>query len=460
MIHKYRLNNYNIVIDSGSGTIHVLDDLAFKILDLFDLNESFPGNLKKITEKLNPCYKGKEISEALDEIRGLIKAGALFLEDDFKDECGKIGVPLPVKALCLNISHDCNMKCSYCFASKGNYGLNRDLMSFETAKKAIDFLIEHSDNIKNLDVDFFGGEPLLNFEVVKKTVNYARRLQGKNGKKFRFTLTTNGILLDDAITDFLNKEMCNVILSFDGRKNINDQIRKTMGDQGTYDVIVPKFQKFAERRNKLGKLFYIRSTFTKKNLDFSKDFSEIYRLGFNGISFIPVVINESSEYYLKKGDLPKIFSEYEAIANEMIKLRDSGVKIDFFNFMIDLKNGPCAVKRTKGCGCGNEYLAITPGGDIFPCHQFVGNDEWTMGNVNDKTFDVEMKTKFSKININSKQKCKNCWVRFYCGGGCNANNWKFNRNMTEPYEISCEIHKKRIECAIMLKVDEFMKNSQ
>ena len=355
----------------------------------------------------------------------------------------------PIKAMCLNVAHDCNLRCEYCFAAKGDFGQGRMLMPFEVGKKAIDFLIENSENRHNLEIDFFGGEPLMNFDVVKQIVNYARSIENKFNKKFRFTITTNGLLLTDDKIEYINKEMSNVVLSLDGRKEINDSLRITPNGKGSYDTIVPKYQKLVESRG--DKDYYVRGTFTKNNLDFTKDVLHMVDLGFEQLSIEPVVSDEKLDYSIKENDLPRVFEEYENLAKTIISKRKNNEFFNFFHFMIDLNQGPCAIKRLRGCGCGNEYIAITPTGDIFPCHQFVGNDKWKMGNLFDNTFNTELKSVFSKANVYTKSECKNCWAKFYCSGGCNANNLQYENSILTPHSISCKLEKKRLECAIMIQ---------
>ena len=355
----------------------------------------------------------------------------------------------PIKSMCINISHDCNLRCEYCFAAKGDFGQGRCLMSFETAKKAIDFIIANSGTRHNLEVDFFGGEPLMNFEVVKQTVEYARSIEKEHNKNFRFTITTNGLLLDDEKIDYINKEMSNVVLSLDGRKEINDKLRVTPNGKGCYDIIVPKYQKLVSKRG--DKDYYVRGTFTTFSEDFTADVMHMKSLGFDQISIEPVVSDPQLDYSIKYEDLPRVFNEYEKLANLVIETRKNGDFFNFFHFMIDLNQGPCAIKRLRGCGCGNEYVAVTPQGDIYPCHQFVGHEEYKMGNLNDGTFDNDMKLKFAKANVYSKENCKNCWAKFYCSGGCNANNFQYEGDILKSHKVGCELEKKRLECAIMIK---------
>ena len=447
MRHKYKLNGYNIVLDVNSGAVHVVDDLAYEILDFTDENMS--ENLSAdIIEKLSEKYEKSDILDTYSELYELYNNGQLYTKDEY-EKFASMMVNSSVKSMCLNISHDCNLRCEYCFAAKGDFGTGRELMPFETAKKAIDFLIEKSGNRHNLEVDFFGGEPLMNFDVVKKTVEYARSIEKEHDKNFRFTITTNGLLLTDDKIDFINREMANVVLSLDGRKEVNDKLRVSPNGRGSYDVIVPKYQKLVAERG--DKDYYVRGTFTQNNLDFTKDIIKMSDLGFDQLSIEPVVSDTKLDYSIKKEDLPRVFEEYETLAREMIKRKKSGKCFNFFHFMIDLDQGPCAIKRLRGCSCGNEYIAVTPNGDVYPCHQFVGNEQWEMGNVVENSFNEEIKTKFAKTNIYTKEKCKNCWAKFFCSGGCNANSWQYEGDISKSHEISCELEKKRVECAIMIK---------
>ena len=371
----------------------------------------------------------------------------LFSEDDY-EKYAKYSVASPVKAMCLNIAHDCQLRCKYCFASTGDFGKGRKLMSFETGKHAIDFLLENSGDRPNLELDFFGGEPLMNFGVVKKVVEYARSREKEYNKKFRFTITTNGLLLDDEKIDFINREMSNVVLSIDGRKEVNDYFRVLPNGQGCYDIILPKYKKLVEGRG--DKEYYVRGTFTNKNLDFSKDVFALNEAGFDQISVEPVV-GDDDVYALTEKDLPAVFAEYEKLALQLLENEKKGKKFNFFHFMLDLDQGPCAIKRLRGCGCGNDYVAITPDGDIFPCHQFVGIDEYKMGNIDEGTFDQEMKADFARAHVYSKPDCRECWAKFYCSGGCNANNYQYMGDIRTAHKISCQLDKKRLECAIMMK---------
>ena len=448
MIHKYKLNGYNIVMDVNSGAVHIVDDIAYDLLDYLDEDFS-EQNREDIIGKLSSKYKKGEIEESYNEMIDLYKSGLLFSKDKVQNSPKIKYIDSPIKSMCINIAHDCNLRCEYCFAAKGDFGCGRVLMSEETGKKAIDFLIKHSGKRRNLEVDFFGGEPLMNFEVVKKIVDYARSKEKEHNKNFRFTITTNGILLTDDKIEYINKEMSNVVLSLDGRKEVNDRLRIFTNGKGSYDMIVPKYKKLVETRG--DKDYYVRGTFTKHNLDFSEDVMHMYELGFDQISIEPVVSDEKLDYSIKEEDLPKVFEEYDKLSKKIIDLKKKGSHINFFHFMIDLDNGPCAIKRLKGCGCGNEYVAVTPQGDIYPCHQFVGKDEWKMGNLNDETFDGDMKKSFSKANVYNKNGCNDCWAKCYCSGGCNANNQEYEGDIMNPHKIACELQRKRLECAIMIK---------
>ena len=448
MVHSYYLNGYYIALDVNSGAVHVLDNTAYDVLNAVTetgMGENTPQRLYGAL----PQYPASDVDEAFSELYSLYTDGLLFSGDEYVDTELLIKNVSPVKALCLNIAHDCNLRCEYCFAATGEYGHGRKLMPVETAKRAMDFLIEHSKGRRNLEVDFFGGEPLLNLDAVKQTVAYARTLEEKHNKRFRFTLTTNGILLDDGAMDFINAEMENVVLSIDGRREITDNMRRHPNGGGTYDKIVPKFLKIAESRKQ--DRYYVRGTFTKYNLDFSRDVLHLAELGFLQTSIEPVVAKSDMPYAITEGDLPRIFEEYERLALEMLKADGEGRPFNFFHFNVDLEQGPCAVKRLRGCGAGNEYLAVTPEGEVYPCHQFVGNKAFLMGTV-DTGVDMEMKKSFAAANVYTREECRNCFAKFYCSGGCSANNCNFNGDILVPCKIGCEMEKKRIECAIMMKV--------
>ena len=451
MVHQYKNNGYDIVLDVNSGAIHVVDDVTYDVIEMYAAREKVEDtSAEEIVNALSGKYGKEEVEEAIDEVQTLIKNEELFTKDiyenymmDFKKR------PTVVKALCLHIAHDCNLACRYCFAEEGEYHGRRALMSFETGKKALDFLIANSGNRRNLEVDFFGGEPLMNWNVVKELVAYGRSQEKIHNKHFRFTLTTNGVLLDDDIMEFANEEMDNVVLSIDGRKEVHDFMRPFRKGKGSYDLVVPKFQKFADSRGQ--QKYYARGTFTHHNLDFSEDVLHLADLGFEQISVEPVVADEKEEYAIKKEDIPKICEEYDKLAKEMIRRNKEGKGFNFFHFMIDLTGGPCVYKRLSGCGSGTEYLAVTPWGDLYPCHQFVGEEEFLMGNVWDGVKKPEISCQFKNCNVYAKEKCKNCFARFYCSGGCAANSYNFTGRIDDGYEIGCELQRKRVECAIMIK---------
>lgn len=448
MIHKYKLAGYNVLLDTNSGGVHIVDDLTYDLLD--NVQPPFEDTCpQKIVDKLGKIYNTDEIKECYDEIVSLYNDKILFSEDDY-EKFALTSVASPIKAMCLHVSHDCNLRCKYCFASTGDYKEGRMLMSLGTGKKALDFLIEKSGDRKFLEVDFFGGEPTLNFDVVKQLVEYGRSREAEANKKFRFTITTNGILLTDDMIEFINKEMNNVVLSIDGRKEVNDRVRVRVDGSGSYDRILPNFKKVVESRGK-DKDWYVRGTYTKYNLDFSNDVMHLFEQGFDQISVEPVMADPSMPYAITQADLPRIFDEYEELMKKITEVRNSGKFINFFHFMLDLDQGPCAIKRLRGCGCGNEYVAIAPNGDIYPCHQFVGNEEYKMGSLNDGSFNDDMKAEFAAAHVYSKPECKKCWAKFYCSGGCNANNYIYAGDIHNAYKLSCEIQKKRLECAILMK---------
>lgn len=455
MIHQYKNNGYNIVLDVNSGCVHVVDDLVYDIIALYE-NMDTEAIVTEIMERYRVAgtvVKEQEIREAIEEMEELKEQGSLFTEDIYKDYIIDFKKrQTVVKALCLHIAHDCNLACRYCFAEEGEYKGRRALMSYEVGKQALDFLIQHSGNRRNLEVDFFGGEPLMNFDVVKQLVAYGREQEVLHDKKFRFTLTTNGILLDDDIIEFINQEMSNVVLSIDGRKEVNDFMRPARNGKGSYDVILPKFKKVAESRNQTN--YYVRGTFTHHNLDFAADVLHLADLGFEQISVEPVVAAPEESYAIKKEDIARICEEYDALAKEMIERKKKGRGFHFFHFMIDLTGGPCVAKRLSGCGSGTEYLAVTPWGDLYPCHQFVGTEEFLMGNVFDGVIKTDIRDEFKLCNVYAKEKCKECFARFYCSGGCAANSFHFHGTINDAYDIGCELQRKRVECAIMIKAAE------
>lgn len=452
MIHKYSMNGYNIVLDVNGGSVHVVDDAAYRVLDFYKENTK-----EETVELLKDEFTKEQVEEAWDEIANLEEEGLLYTEDNYQFHPAFVHREAVVKALCLNVAHDCNLKCKYCFAKQGNFGGKPELMSFEVGKRALDFLVANSGSRRNLDIDFFGGEPLMNFEVVKQLVEYGRSIEKEHGKNMRFTITTNGLLLNDEIIDYVNENMHNVVLSLDGRKSVNDNMRMTINDKGSYDVIVPKMQKLIEKRPK-DKYYYVRGTFTRENLDFSKDILHFRDLGFELTSVEPVVDDESNPFALRKEDLPQIFDEYERFAAELADRQLAGDKFKFFHFMVDLTQGPCVIKRITGCGAGNEYLSITPNGDIYPCHQFVGQEEYIMGNIMDEKieFPEDLQKMFRDAHVYNKEECKKCWNKFYCSGGCHANALNFNGDINKPYDLGCEMQRKRTECAIMIQAKLMM----
>ena len=455
VIHQYKNNGYNIVLDENSGSIHVVDDVVYDVLPLAgQLIEQGIRDADTITAAAMACrllpYPEQEVREAVEEILTLSKEGTLFSEDVYEDYIQAFEQrQTVVKALCLHIAHDCNLACRYCFAGEGEYHGRRALMSLEVGKKALDFLVANSGSRVNLEVDFFGGEPLMNWQVVKDLVAYGRSLEQPFHKKFRFTLTTNGVLLDDEVMEFVNREMSNVVLSIDGRRQVHDRMRPFRGGQGSYDLVVPKFLKMAESRGQ--KNYYVRGTFTHENLDFSKDVLHLADLGFEQISVEPVVADPKEPYALQEADLPVLMAEYDTLARELLKRQKEGRGVNFFHFMIDLSGGPCAAKRLSGCGSGTEYLAVTPWGDLYPCHQFVGNEEFLLGNVQDGILRPDLVDKFKQCSVYSRDKCRKCFARFYCSGGCAANAYHSHGDINSVYELGCELQKKRVECAIMIK---------
>ena len=469
MIHQYKNSGLNIVMDIESGSVHVVDDIVYDIVHALDAMDSvsdfrkvsdgevkasdfseLEGYLKFMLSK----YNDEDIEEAYNEVKELIEEERLFTDDIYKDFVMDFKKRTTVvKALCLHIAHDCNLACKYCVADEGEYHGKRELMSYEVGKKALDFLVANSGSRTNLEVDFFGGEPLMNFEVVKQLVKYGRSLEEPNNKKFRFTLTTNGVLLDDDILEFANKEMSNLVLSLDGRKEVHDLMRPRRGGQGSYDTVVPKFIKAAESRNQMN--YYVRGTYTRNNLDFAKDVIHMADLGFEQISVEPVVADKSESYAIREEDIDTLIKQYDELTAEMIKRKKEGKPFNFFHFMIDLSGGPCVAKRLSGCGSGTEYLAVSPSGELYPCHQFMGMKDFLLGNVDEGVIRTDIRDEFKLCNVYAKEKCKNCFAKFYCSGGCAANSYNFSGSINGTYEIGCELQKKRIECAIALKALEF-----
>lgn len=459
MVHLYKLNGYNIVLDVFSGSVHAVDDVAFDAISMYETHT--PEEIKKaLAEKYkNEGVTLQDLDEVLSDISELKTDGKLFSEDQYADKAFDFkNRHTEIKALCLHVAHTCNLNCTYCFAAQGKYHGERALMSFETGKRALDFLVENSGKRRNLEVDFFGGEPLMNFEVVKQLVAYARRIEDKCGKHFRFTLTTNGVLLDDEVTEFANRECHNVVLSLDGRKEVHDRLRKTINGKGSYDTIVPKFQKFVKARGDKG--YYVRGTFTHNNTDFTNDIFHMADLGFTELSMEPVVCAPGEEYALTEEDLPVLFEQYEILAKEMLRREREGRPFTFYHYMLDLTGGPCIYKRISGCGSGTEYLAVTPWGELYPCHQFVGDPKYSMGNIWDGVTNKALQDEFKLCNAYARPDCKDCWAKLYCSGGCAANAYHATGSITGTYHYGCELFKKRIECAIMLKVAEALGDAE
>ncbi|MBP6491454.1 MAG: thioether cross-link-forming SCIFF peptide maturase [Clostridia bacterium] len=443
MIHKYQYRDQYIVMDINSGAVHVVNDIVYDILDYYR-----EKSRQEILELLSNKYNNEDLQEAMEDIQYLIDEGMLYTDDsqvtlDMLEGRGAI-----IKAMCLHVAHDCNMTCKYCFGDKGAFEGIRSLLSLETGKKAIDFLLKNSGTRRNLEIDFFGGEPLMNFEVVKELVTYGRESEKAYGKNIRFTITTNGLLLDDAKSDYINEHMDNVILSIDGRPSVNDNMRRTVNDKGTYDIITKNYLNFVEKRKGT---YYVRGTFTRENLDFSEDVKHLVDKGFKNVSVEPVVTSLDCSYALQDEDKEAIFKEYEKLTDLYLDYAKDGKKFEFFHFNVDLNQGPCVVKRVSGCGAGTEYVAISPEGDIYPCHQFVGNPDFKLGNLYDDHFENSKHDEFNKAHIYNKEKCRGCWAKFYCSGGCHANAYHMNHDMRKPYELGCELEMKRIECAIAIK---------
>lgn len=454
MVHQFKQNGYNIVLDTCSGSVHVVDEVAYDIISMYkekSEDEIVAEILKKYKD--TPDANEDEVRECIGDIKELEENKKLFTPDVFENMAfewknnSKV-----IKALCLHIAHTCNLNCSYCFASQGKYQGDRALMSFEVGKQAFDFLIANSGTRKNLEVDFFGGEPLMNWDVVKQLVNYARSIEKEHNKNFRFTLTTNGVLIDDDVIDFLNKEMDNVVLSLDGRKEVHDRFRVDYAGNGSYEKILPKFKKLVDARG--GEKYYMRGTFTHHNVDFTNDIFHMADLGFTELSMEPVVCSPNDPSALTEEDLPKLFEQYEILANEMIKRKKEGRPFTFYHYMLDLTEGPCIYKRITGCGSGTEYMAVTPWGELFPCHQFVGDPKYSLGNIWDGVTNTAVQDEFRKCNAYARPDCADCWAKLYCSGGCAANAYHATGSIQGVYKYGCELFKKRIECAVMMKVAE------
>ncbi len=458
MIHQYKLNGYNIVLDTCSGGIHVVDDVAYDIISLFESEEK-----ADVIAKMSKEYVGKDeitqkdIEECYEQVEQLKEMGKLFAPDTFENMAGKLkektsGV---VKALCLHIAHTCNLNCEYCFASQGKYHGERAVMSYEVGKQALDFLVANSGTRKNLEVDFFGGEPLMNFEVVKQLVAYARSIEKQHNKNFRFTLTTNGLLIDDDVIEWANKECSNVVLSLDGRKEIHDRFRIDYAGNGSWERIVPLFQKFVKARE--GKNYYMRGTFTHANPDFLEDIKQMLDLGFTELSMEPVVCAPGDKSELTAEDMPIVFKQYEDLAKLMLERDNEGKPFTFYHYMIDLTGGPCIYKRISGCGSGTEYMAVTPWGDLYPCHQFVGEEDYKLGDIWNGVTNKEKQDEFACCNVYAREECRDCWAKLYCSGGCAANAYHSTGSVKGVYKAGCELFKKRMECAIMVEIARKLK---
>ncbi len=447
MIHRFKMHGTNMVVDVNSGAVHIFDDIAYDALQYYEDRDK-----KKTIDKLSGSCKPEQIEEVLFEIDDLIERGQLYSNDEYKQVMPLLDKKPVVKALCLHVSHDCNLRCRYCFASTGDFGGSRMVMPPEIGIRAIDLLIQKSGSRRNLEIDFFGGEPLMNFETVRTVVEYARSKECEHNKNFRFTITTNAVLLNEEFKRYINENMSNVVLSIDGRESTNDRMRFKVDGSGTYRHILPKIKDMAESRNQ--DKYYVRGTFTRYNLDFSKDVLHLANEGFKQISVEPVVAAKGSGYDLRDQDLPVLFEEYEKLAYEYVSRQRRGEGFNFFHFMIDLGQGPCIVKRLRGCGSGHEYIAVTPDGDIYPCHQFVGMENFRMGNVVDEELSESILNRFKNSNIYSKKECSSCWAKFYCSGGCAANAYQFNGDIGIPYSVGCELEKKRIECALWIKAQD------
>ena len=454
MVHQYKLNGYNIVLDTASGSVHTVDEVAYDIIEMYKTHTE-EEIITTILERYGdlPDVTREDILLCLDDIRSLEEVGKLYSEDKYESLAYNYkNNSKVVKALCLHVAHTCNLNCSYCFASQGKYHGDRALMSFEVGKQAFDFLIANSGTRRNLEVDFFGGEPSLNFEVVKQLVEYARSIEGKYNKNFRFTYTTNGMILTDEMMEFINKEMHNVVLSLDGRREVNDHFRRDYAGKGSYDTIVPNFKRLVESRNNQG--YYVRGTYTHNNVDFTNDIIHMADLGFTELSMEPVVCPPGDPYALTDEDLPVLFEQYEILAKEMIKRKKEGRPFTFYHYMLDLKHGPCIYKRITGCGSGTEYMAVTPWGELYPCHQFVGDEKYSLGNIWDGVKNTAVQDEFRGCNSYSRPECRDCWAKLYCSGGCAANAYHATGSINGVYKYGCELFKKRIECAVMLKVAE------
>ena len=455
MIHQYKLNGYNIVLDVYSGSVHAVDEIAYDMIAMYEANDKqtiIDAMMEKYGEREDVTEA--ELAECYDDITALAEQGKLFAPDVYRDKAFDFkNRNTVVKALCLHVAHTCNLNCEYCFAAQGKYHGDRAVMSLEVGKASIDFLIKHSGTRRNLEVDFFGGEPLMNFDVVKEIVAYARSIEKEHNKNFRFTLTTNGVLVDDEVIEWANRECHNVVLSLDGREEVHDRLRKTVNGKGSYATIVPKFQHFVEKRE--GNGYYLRGTYTRNNLDFTNDIFHMIDLGFDQLSMEPVVCAPEDPYALRAEDLPVLFEQYEILAKAQIERRREGKPFTFYHYMLNLEHGPCVYKRISGCGSGTEYMAVTPWGDLYPCHQFVGEEEYKLGDLWTGVTNTALRDEFKLCNAYARPDCADCWARMYCSGGCAANAYHATGSIKGVYEYGCELFRKRIECAVMVKVAEY-----
>ena len=456
MIHQFKFQNLNIVLDVCSGSIHAVDDIAYDIIASYESEEK-DALVSRVYDKYKSDVTKDEVYECYDQITELKERGKLFSKDTFSPMAGELKARTSgvLKALCLHIAHSCNLNCSYCFASQGRYHGERALMSYETGKRALDFLVENSGTRRNLEVDFFGGEPLMNFDVVKKLVEYARSIEKEKNKNFRFTLTTNGVLIDDDVIDFANREMSNVVLSLDGRREVHDRFRVDYSGRGSFDTIVPKFQKLVNARG--GKNYYMRGTFTHYNPDFLEDIKAMLDLGFTELSMEPVVTSPESPSALTESDKPIVFEQYEKLAELMLRRDKEGKPFTFYHYMLDIKGGPCIYKRISGCGSGTEYMAVTPQGDLYPCHQFVGDEKFKLGDIYHGVENKEIQNEFYSCNVYAREECRDCWARLYCSGGCAANAYHATGSVKGIYKYGCDLFKKRMECAIAVAVARELK---
>jgi uncharacterized protein len=444
VLHKYRFDGVRIAVDVNSGSVHVVDELTWEVLDRYESQSP-----EQILQALEPTFPSNEIREVLKEVDQLKQGGQLFTPDTPLEELSRPQQPV-VKSLCLHIAHDCNLRCRYCFASSGHFGGARELMSEEVGRAALEFLLEASGSRKNCEVDFFGGEPLLNFATVQRLVDYGRRRAAQLGKVFKFTLTTNGVLLDEKTEQWLNEQEIAVVLSLDGRPEVNDRMRTFVNGSGCYTTIVPRIQRFV--RSRQNRNYYVRGTYTAKNLDFSQDVLHLANLGFDHISVEPVVAPEQEEYALQATHLPLLLEEYQNLTRRYLERQEAGKPFNFFHFNLDLSGGPCLAKRLSGCGAGHEYMAVSPRGELYPCHQFVGREDFLLGNVFERNLKYSIMNSFQQAHVYNKPKCVQCWARFFCSGGCHANAQAANGNLLEPQDIGCRLEKKRLECAIYLQV--------